>query len=184
MSHVTRQSRRTFLTAAASAGAFALGLGGPATRGASAAIRPAGIQPDKLRVALIGVGGRGGAQLKGLGGEQVVALCDVNQAALDKAAGMFPQARTFKDFRRVFDHANEFDAVAVSTAEHTHAFATLPALQLKKHVYCEKPLTYNVHEARVIREAAAQGRRRHADGHADSRRRQLPARGRAASRAA
>ena len=68
---------------------------------------------------------------------------------------MFPQARTFQDFRRVFDHAGEFDAVAVSTAEHTHAFATLPALQLKKHVYCEKPLTYNVHEARVIREAAA-----------------------------
>ncbi len=101
------------------------------------------------------MGGRGGAQLKGLGGEQVVALCDVNQVALDKAAAMFPQARTFKDFRRVFDHANEFDAVAVSTAEHTHAFATLPALQLKKHVYCEKPLTYNVHEARVIREAAA-----------------------------
>ena len=78
-----------------------------------------------------------------------------NQDALDRAKALFPQARTFKDFRRVFDHANEFDAVAVSTAEHTHAFATLPALQLKKHVYCEKPLTYNVHEARVIRETAA-----------------------------
>ena len=59
------------------------------------------------------------------------------------------------DFRRLFDHAGEFDAVVVSTAEHTHAFATLPALQLKKHVYCEKPLTYNVQEARIIREAAA-----------------------------
>jgi predicted dehydrogenase len=55
----------------------------------------------------------------------------------------------------LFDHAGEFDAVVVSTAEHTHAFATLPALQLKKHVYCEKPLTYNVEEARIIREAAA-----------------------------
>ncbi|MBA2354649.1 MAG: Gfo/Idh/MocA family oxidoreductase, partial [Acidobacteria bacterium] len=110
---------------------------------------------DKLRVALIGVGGRGGAQLKGLSGEQIVALCDVDKDNLARAAAMFPQARTFQDFRRVFDHAGEFDAVAVSTAEHTHAFATLPALQLKKHVYCEKPLTYNVHEARVIREAAA-----------------------------
>ena len=48
------------------------------------------------------------------------------------------------DFRRVFDHPDEFDAVVVSTSEHTHAFATLPALQLKKHVYCEKPLTHNV----------------------------------------
>ncbi len=151
----TRTDRRTFLTTASAAGAFALGFGGPAARDANAGLLTRAQSSDKLRVALIGVGGRGGAQLKGLGGEQVVALCDVNQEALDKAAAMFPQARTFKDFRRVFDHANEFDAVAVSTAEHTHAFATLPALQLKKHVYCEKPLTYNVHEARVIREAAA-----------------------------
>ena len=51
--------------------------------------------------------------------------------------------------------AAEFDAVVVSTAEHTHAFATLPALQLGKHVYCEKPLTHGIWEARVIREAAA-----------------------------
>ena len=49
----------------------------------------------------------------------------------------------------------DFDAVVVSTTEHTHAFATLPALQLGKHVYCEKPLTYNIWEARHIREAAA-----------------------------
>ena len=55
----------------------------------------------------------------------------------------------------MYDHAGEFDAVVVSTTEHTHAFATLPALQLGKHVYCEKPLTYNIAEARVIREAAA-----------------------------
>jgi predicted dehydrogenase len=150
-----RPDRRTFLTTAGAAAAVLTGgLGSPAP--ATAAVRRSGLQAtDTLRVALIGVGGRGGAQLKGLGGEQVVALCDVNQQALDKAAALFPKARTFKDFRRVFDHAGEFDAVAVSTAEHTHAFATLPALQLKKHVYCEKPLTYNVHEARIIREAAA-----------------------------
>jgi predicted dehydrogenase len=155
MAHQIRPDRRTFLTTAgAAAAALAGGVGSPAA--ASAAIRRSGSQStDKLRVALIGVGGRGGAQLKGLGGEQVVALCDVNQDALDKAAALFPKARAFKDFRKVFDHAGEFDAVAVSTAEHTHAFATLPALQLKKHVYCEKPLTYNVHEARVIRDAAA-----------------------------
>ena len=143
MSHGPRTSRRTFLTSAGAAAA-ALAVGA----------RPARAQSGhKLRVALIGVGGRGGAQLKGLSGEQIVALCDVDKDNLDRAAAMFPQARTFKDFRRVFDHASEFDAVVVSTAEHTHAFATLPALQLKKHVYCEKPLTYNVHEARVIREA-------------------------------
>lgn len=145
MAHGSRTSRRSFLTSAAAAAA-ALSVSPGSARAQSG---------QKLRVALIGVGGRGGAQLKGLSGEQIVALCDVNQNNLDRAAAMFPQARKFKDFRRVFDHAGEFDAVAVSTAEHTHAFATLPALQLKKHVYCEKPLTYNVHEARVIREAAA-----------------------------
>ena len=69
-----------------------------------------------------------------------------------------PQARRFADFRELFDHAGEFDAVVVSTCEHAHAFATLPALQLGKHVYCEKPLTYNVWEARVIREAAARAK--------------------------
>jgi len=86
--------------------------------------------------------------------QEIVALCDVNQANLGKAAQLHPLARTDSDFRRIFDHANEFDAVVVSTCEHTHAFATLPALQLGKHVYCEKPLTHSVYEARMIREAA------------------------------
>ena len=70
----------------------------------------------------------------------------------------YPQARRYRDFRKLYDHAREFDAVVVSTTEHTHAFATLPALQLGKHVYCEKPLTYNIWEARVIREAAAKAK--------------------------
>jgi hypothetical protein len=84
-----------------------------------------------------------------------VALCDVFEPAIDQAAVRYPKARRCRDFRTLFDHANEFDAVVVSTTEHTHAFATLPALQLGKHVYCEKPLTRDVHEARVIRLAAA-----------------------------
>lgn len=62
--------------------------------------------------------------------------------------------RKYNDFRRVFDHASEFDAVVVSTCEHTHAFATMLALKHGKHVYCEKPLTHNIWEARQIREAA------------------------------
>ena len=111
---------------------------------------------EKLNIAIIGCGGRGAANLQGVGSENIVALCDVSDAAVAAASQNYPQARRTADFRRLFDHANEFDAVVVSTCEHTHAFATLPALQLKKHVYCEKPLTHNVHEARVIREAAAQ----------------------------
>ena len=66
-----------------------------------------------------------------------------------------PKAKTFNDLRRVFDNPNDFDAVVVSTAEHTHAFATYLALTHGKHVYCEKPLTYNIWEARLIRETAA-----------------------------
>src|SRR5205823_881158 len=106
---------------------------------------------------MIATGGRGGFNLKqaAIASENIVVLCDVYEPAVDKAAQMFPRARRYSDFRRVYDRAIDFDAVVVSTTEHTHAFATLPALQLGKHVYCEKPLTYNVWEARVIREAAA-----------------------------
>ena len=113
---------------------------------------------DKLRIACIGVGGRGGSNLQDVSSEDVVALCDVYDSAVDRAAQKFPMARRERDFRRVFDKANEFDAVVVSTTEHTHAFATLPALRLGKHVYCEKPLTHDVYEARVIRQAAAKAK--------------------------
>ena len=110
---------------------------------------------EKLNIAAIGVGGRGAANIRGVASENIVALCDVSEANLAKAAESYPQARQFADFRKLFDQPQLFDAVVVSTCEHTHAFATLPALQLNKHVYCEKPLTHGVWEARVIREAAA-----------------------------
>lgn len=145
----TRLSRRQFLqcsTAAASA-----------VIAAPAIVRGTNLN-EKLNIAIIGCGGRGAANLEGVSSENIVALCDVNDAAAAAASQNYPQARKVADFRRLFDRANEFDAVVVSTCEHTHAFATLPALQLNKHVYCEKPLTHNVHEARVIREAAAQAK--------------------------
>jgi len=108
----------------------------------------------KLNIAMIGSGGRGGANLKSVGGETIVALCDVNEKNLETAAKLHPNAKKYADFRKVYDDAKDFDAVVVSTCEHTHAFATLPALQLGKHVYCEKPLTHGVWEARVITEAS------------------------------
>jgi predicted dehydrogenase len=113
---------------------------------------------EKLNIAMIGVGGRGGSNLGDVASENIVALCDVYEPAIDRAAVRHPRARRVRDFRKLFDNAREFDAVVVSTTEHTHAFATLPALQLGKHVYCEKPLTYNIWEARVIREAAAKAK--------------------------
>jgi predicted dehydrogenase len=124
---------------------------------APAFVRGRGLN-EKLNIAVIGVGGRGASNLHDVSSENIVALCDVSEAAIDRAAGRHPKARRLSDFRRLYDRAGEFDAVVVSTTEHTHAFATLPALQLGKHVYCEKPLTHNVWEARVIRDAAARAK--------------------------
>jgi hypothetical protein len=141
-------SRRQFLgSSALAAGAAAIG--------APAILRAANAN-ERLKIAIIGAGGRGAANTADVASENIVALCDVSQTNLDKASQQYPNARKYSDFRRLFDHAGEFDAVVVSTCEHTHAFATLAALQLGKHVYCEKPLTHNVWEARLIRERAAQ----------------------------
>lgn len=145
---LTGVTRRRFLQAAA-IGAAAMGLPRAAQSQSPG---------EKLNVAVIGVGGRGGGNLAEVSGENVVALIDVNDANIGKAAERFPKAARLNDFRRLYDKPNGFDAVVVSTCEHTHAFATLPALQLGKHVYCEKPLTHNVWEARIIREAAAKAK--------------------------
>ncbi len=143
-------NRRAFLKTAAIAA-------GTTTFGAPAILRGQNLN-NKLNIAIIGSGGRGGSNLRSVSSENIVALCDVNQNNLNRAAAKHPKARKSVDFRKVFDHANEFDAVVVSTCEHTHAFATMPALQLGKHVYCEKPLTHGVWEARKIREEAAKAK--------------------------
>jgi len=142
-------NRRRFLGTAAVAGA--------ATFAVPAILRGRNLN-EKLNIAIVGAGGRGGSNMQEVASENIVALCDVNADNLSRAALAHPQARRFADFRKLYDHANEIDAVVVSTCEHSHAFATLPALELGKHVYCEKPLTYNVWEARVIREAAARAK--------------------------
>jgi hypothetical protein len=148
---MTRQAnltRRDFM-AAGVAGSLALSSI-PQARAVSA--------NDKINVAFIGVGGRGGANLRtitGTGEVNVVALCDVNSRNLGMAAEQHSKARTYTDFRKLYETTKDIDAVVVSTTEHTHAFATLPALRLGKPVYCEKPLTHNVKEARVITQAAA-----------------------------
>jgi len=113
---------------------------------------------DKLNIAVIGSGGRGAANLSEVASENIVALCDVNENNLESAAKKFPGARKYTDFRKLYDNANDIDAVVVSCAEHTHSFATLPALKLRKHVYCEKPLTHNVWETRKITEATREAK--------------------------
>src|SRR5438874_10109481 len=143
-----KTNRRQFLKTTAAAAAV---LAAPNFLRARGAV-------DRLNIAMIGSGGRGGANLRGVASENIVALCDVKASAVERAAEGHPQAKKLTDYRRLYDKANDFDAVVVSTCEHTHAFATLPALQLGKHVYCEKPLTHNIWEARVIREAAAKAK--------------------------
>jgi predicted dehydrogenase len=116
----------------------------------------AGRAGEKLNIVIIGCGGRGAANLQEMLGENIVALCDVNDASLQKAGQKAPNARKFRDFRKLYDELkdSEFDAIVVSTTEHTHAFATLPALERKKHVYCEKPLAHNIRETRIVTVAA------------------------------
>ncbi|RLS35025.1 MAG: gfo/Idh/MocA family oxidoreductase [Planctomycetota bacterium] len=114
---------------------------------------------DKLRLAGIGVGGMGGADLASLSshpGVEVVALVDVDAGNLAAAGELHKGARRFTDFRTLFDQfGGSFDAVHVSTPDHTHAPAAMTALNHGKHVYCQKPLTHDVHEARQLRAVAA-----------------------------
>ena len=85
---------------------------------------------NKLNIAVIAAGGRGGSNLESVSSENVVALCDVNARNLNAAAAKHPKASKYADFRKLFDRSSEFDAVVVSTCEHTHAFATMLA---RKH---------------------------------------------------
>ena len=113
---------------------------------------------DRMKIAFIGTGGRGGGNLQTIAksdGVDVVGLCDVDSRFLTSAGNKFPEAKQFEDFRKLYDDiGNEIDAVVVSTPEHIHAYAAMPALQLGKHVYCEKPLAYNIDETRRLTEAA------------------------------
>jgi predicted dehydrogenase len=110
---------------------------------------------DKLNVAGIGIGGMGAADLKDIAQtENIVALCDVDWDYAAKIFAAYPKARQYKDFREMLEKQKEIDAVVVATPDNTHAVASMAALKAGKHVYCEKPLTHTVKEARLLREAA------------------------------
>ena len=115
---------------------------------------------SKLNLGLIGVGGRGRSHVQAAidSKENIVAMVDLNENNLGGALALAPKARSYADFRDFFAKMEDIDAVFVATTEHTHAFATLPPLQAGKHVYCEKPLTRDVFEARLITEAAAKAK--------------------------
>ncbi len=118
----------------------------------------AAIQNDRLRTAHIGVGGMGGADLKSISSHKAVdvtALCDVDANRLAAAKKLHPNAKVFTDYRKLFDEIGSgIDAVVVSTPDHTHAPASLTAMKMGKPVYCQKPLTHHVSEARAVRKLA------------------------------
>jgi predicted dehydrogenase len=143
----SRLSRRRFLKAAgATAGAFAW---------LSISRRVLGAN-ERLNVACVGVGERGEEDLKGVVSENIVAMADVDDKFMAKAASDHaPNARQFTDYRKMLDAVGkEVDAVVVATPDHSHAYAGLWAMRMGKHLYCEKPLAHNVHEARLMREEA------------------------------
>jgi predicted dehydrogenase len=111
---------------------------------------------DKLNVAFIGAGGRGGAHWNALkNSENIVAFCDVDDARAKDAYEEFPKVPRFKDYRKMLDKMDtSIDAVTVAIPDHTHAVATMAAIKAGKHVYVEKPLTHSIWEARELLKAA------------------------------
>ena len=112
---------------------------------------------DKLNVAGIGVGGKGTSDLLEIAKSphvNIVALCDVDDRQAKKSRENYPKAPYYRDYRQMLEKERKnIDACTISTPDHTHAVATLAAMQLGKHVYTQKPLTHDIYEARVLAEA-------------------------------
>src|SRR2546428_14164435 len=106
----------------------------------------------------MGTANRARSNISGVEHENIVALCDIDDNFLASAKERFPAAKTYHDFRKLLEQ-RDIDAVVVSTADHCHAVATAAALRLGKHVYCEKPLTHTVYEARTIARLVGKNRK-------------------------
>jgi len=145
----TGLSRRDFIGGAAAVAAFTIVprhvLGGPGRTAPS----------EKLNIAGIGVGGRGAGDLEALSSENIVALCDVHQKYAANTFKRYPNAKKYRDFRRMLDKEDKnIDAVVIATPDHTHAVIAMKAIKMGKHVYCEKPLAHSIYEVRKVTEAA------------------------------
>ena len=147
---IKKISRRTFIGGSTAAAAMTIVpasvLGGPGRTAPS----------EKLNIAGIGVGGQGRWDLDNVSSENIVALCDVDWARAADTFKSYPKAKKYRDFRVMLEKENRIDAVVVATPDHVHAVASMMAIKMGKHVYCEKPLTRTVHEARAIARAAQQ----------------------------
>ncbi len=149
-----RISRRRLLQLGA-----ACPLGYLFTGPAASVVRAAGAN-DRLRVAGIGVGGKGSSDIEQAARVmEVAALCDIDEQRLNQRASSWPSARKYTDYRKLFDEMlKQIDAVVVSTPDHSHTLPSVLAMRAGKHVYCQKPLTHTVAEARLMREEAARNK--------------------------
>ena len=111
---------------------------------------------DKLNIAGVGIRewGMGFENLSNCETENIVALCDVDHKLSATTFNKYPKAKIYKDFRIMLENQKDIDAVIVATPDHNHAVVSMMAIKLGKHVFCQKPLTHTVYEARVITEAA------------------------------
>ena len=107
----------------------------------------------KLNVAVIGAGGKGSRDARGVAGENIVALCDVDEKQAAGSFKRYPEARRYHDYRVMLEK-EKLDAVVIATPDHTHAPAAVMAMDLGLHVFCQKPLTHTIEEARVLTELA------------------------------
>lgn len=141
-------NRRRFLSGtAASLALFQIGPAGAfAATGSSS---PNG----KANIAGIGIGSQGGSDIDAVAaeGQNIVALCDVDDSYAAKQFAKYPQAKRFKDYRQMLDKMGpEIDGVVIGTPDHTHAVIAMEAMRRGKHVYCEKPLAHSIHEVRAL----------------------------------
>ncbi|MCH8923906.1 MAG: Gfo/Idh/MocA family oxidoreductase, partial [Planctomycetes bacterium] len=106
---------------------------------------------EKLDIVCIGIGGRGGANVGGVSSQNIIGLCDVDERTGGGSFKRFPKAAKFQDFRKMLDKMEkQIDAVVVSTPDHTHFHPAIQAMQMGKHLYCEKPMAHSVWECRKM----------------------------------
>lgn len=143
-------NRRQFVKTSAAAGAALLAGGYWSELRAADSRSP----NEKLNIACIGTANRAAANVGGVAGENIVALCDIDDNYLGAAGQRFAKATRYNDFRKLLETEKSLDAVVVSTADHVHAPASVMAMRLGKHCYCEKPLSHSVYESRVAAQVA------------------------------
>lgn len=149
MQNKTTMNRRNFLCSSAlSAAAFTIVP--RYVLGADGSTPPS----EKLNIAGIGIGGMGAHNLQNMETENIVALCDVDDQYAAKTFEKYPKAKRYRDYRKMLDEQKDIDAVLIATPDHTHAVITLAAMRAGKHVYCQKPLTHTIHEARLVAKVA------------------------------